>query len=138
MELKAAGDAQDIAERMDLPVGTNISPIRELLTRIANLEKANAFFMEVGGDEHVWVDDASPFTGPQVRELLEENERLRMRVAPLDTALARVEELGADGTRLDWLDDFDNLYEIHKRWIRLEQPFDLRGAVDAAMKESGR
>jgi hypothetical protein len=47
-----------------------------------------------GRDSIVWADDASPFTGAQVRDLLDENERLR---AALRTDGAR---LATDGERL--------------------------------------
>jgi hypothetical protein len=35
----------------------------------------------------VWVDDASPFDGPQVKALLDENEKLRAQVARLRDGL---------------------------------------------------
>lgn len=49
---------------------------------------------KVAGIPVVWADEASPFTGPQVKALLEENERLRAanpepaRILELEAALA--------------------------------------------------
>ena len=45
----------------------------------------------------VWADDASPFTGAQVMDLLTENERLRQRVDVLEAAL-----LGTSTTKSQW------------------------------------
>ena len=82
------------AEALDIndggpPEGTTtggaILAIRATYTRA---EKAEAEVTRLRASAVVWADDASPFTGEQVKALLDENERLRRALREIE-AIAR-------------------------------------------------
>lgn len=78
-----------------------IAKLEDALTtanlRQAELEAENARLRTTGA---VWADEATPFTGEQVKALLAENARLRTELQTLSAGLEWAEEIVAGGVQI--------------------------------------